>query len=100
MKSKTDLKLKEDELWNSIGDEGDGDPVTRGQLDALGWLEGETDPITEEDVAVPTTDQELDNVIAILRKEKEDIAEYSFFGDPNWQVSDAQIEICEWAKGN
>ena len=93
MKNKYQLKDKENEIWA-----GDEDPVNGGRVDAIGFLRGETDPITDEEVAVPETDEDLDNLIAILRKEKENISEYSFFGDPNWKIIDAQIEICEWAK--
>ena len=56
--------------------------------------------ITDEDVAIPQSDEDLDKLIAILKAEKENIPEYSLFGDPNWQIFNAQIEICEWAKGS
>jgi len=95
MKDKYQLKRKEDELWESGEDE-----VTRGKRDAISFLRGELEPITDADVAVPQSDEDLDNLIAILRTEKEGIPEYSLFGDPNWKITDAQIEICEWAKGS
>lgn len=97
MKDKYQLKDKEDALYDASG-EGDN-PIIRGKLDAIGFLLGETDPITDEDVPAPQTDKDLDNLIAILRKERANIREYSAFGDPNWKIIDAQIEICEWAKG-
>ncbi len=94
MKDKYQLKIKEDELW-----EGDNeDPVTRGKTDAIGFLLGDLDSITDEEIAVPQTDEELDKLIAVLKAEKQSYPEYSYFGDPNWKIVDAQIEICEWAK--
>lgn len=97
MKDKIELKIKEEELWDA--DDGRDDPIIRGQIDAIGFLCGDTDPITNEDIAVPQSDDDLDNLIALLRKEKTQIREYSMFGDPNWLIILAQIEICEWAKG-
>lgn len=99
MKDKFELRAKEDKLWDARG-EGNGDPIIVGKIDAIGFLRGETDPITDEDIAVPHTDEDLDNLIKVLRKERLEIREYSAFGDPNWQITDAQIEICEWAKGS
>lgn len=98
MRDKIELQIKEEELWDVRG-EGEGDPLITGKIDAIGFLQGETDPITDEDVPVPKTNEDLDKLIATLRTERENIAEYSAFGDPNWRVIDAQIEICEWAKG-
>jgi len=34
-----------------------------------------------------------------LEEEKATCPEFSFFGDPNWKMIDAQIEIARWAKG-
>ena len=103
MKARIELKAKEDELYDELdGCEEDRCEykVARGKLDAIGFLLGETDPITDdEDASVPQSDEDLDRLIATLKAERENIAEYSFFGDPNWKVCDAQIEICEWAKG-
>lgn len=98
MKDRYELKDKENELWGARG-EGEGDPIIAGKIDAIQFLLGDGDPITDEDIGAPTTDEELDKLIAILKAEKENIPEYSMFGDPNWKVADAQIEICEWAKG-
>lgn len=97
MKDKIDLSLEEDALYEEAGDEPDS--ITRAKLDAIGFLRGETDCITDEEIEPPKTDEDIDRLIAILRKERGEIAEYSLFGDPNWQMIDAQIEICEWAKG-
>ena len=57
------LKTKEDALY-----EGDSeDPIIRGKLDALGFLLGETDPITDAEVAVPQSDEDLDKLIAVWK---------------------------------
>jgi len=95
MKDKFELQAKEDALY-----EGDcEDPIIRAKLDAIGFLLGETATITDEPTAVPQSDEDLDKLIAELGKDKNSVPEYSAFGDPNWRVSDAMIEICEWAKG-
>jgi len=96
MKDMFELRRKEDELWEE--DDGRDDPIIAKQIDAIGFLKGELDPITEENQEVPTTDEGLDKLIAQLKIEREQIAEYSFFGDSNWKIIDAQIAICEWAK--
>ena len=95
MKAEFELKAKEDALY-----EGDSeDPIIRAKLDTIGFLLGETDPITDEPTDVPQTDEDLDKLIEVLKKDKNSVPEYSAFGDPNWRVSDAMIEICESAKG-
>lgn len=97
MKDKIELKNLENEFWDALG-EGE-DPIIQGKIDAIGFLLGETDPITDEEVAVPESDEDLDKLIAVLKKERENVPECSLFGDPNWKITDAQIEVCEWAKG-
>ena len=97
MKDEYQLHAKEDELWATKGEK--EDPILQGKIDAIGFLRGEADPITDADVPMPQTDEDLDRLIVILETEKKGIAEYSFFGDPNWKIIDAQIEICKWAKG-
>ena len=95
MRTREELLRKQDELRAKDKE----DPIITAQRDAIGFLLGELEPITDEKVAPPQTDEDIDNLIKVLRKEKAEIAEYSFFGDPNWQIADAQIELCEWAKG-
>ena len=97
MKDKIDLKIKEDELYDSEG--GREDPIARAKLDAIGFILGESDPITEAELEPPENDADLDNIIAELKKDRDNIPEYSYFGDPNWRIIDTQIQICEWAKG-
>lgn len=99
MKEKYQLKAK----WDDICGARDGDyknPILRAKDETLGFLLGEADPITDEDMKTPKTDEDLDKLIAVLKAERENIPEYSAFGDPNWRIIDAQIEICEWAKGS
>ncbi len=96
MKIKSELRIKEEELYNELGES--EDPIIRAKLDAIGFLLGETDPITESDCSVPQSDEELDHLITILKEEREKVPKYSAFGDPNWKTTDAQINICKWAK--
>ena len=98
MKDKIELKIREEELEDILGDD-EENPVIYAKRNAVGFLLGEMDPITDEEVEVPTSDEELEKIINILKKERANIPEYSMFGDPNWKVIDAQISICEWAKG-
>ena len=48
----------------------------------------------------PTTDEGIDKLIKAVKAEYEGIPEFSMFGDPNWRIRDATIEILEWAKGS
>jgi hypothetical protein len=97
MKDKIDLKIKEDELYDEMPPDGD-DEITRAKLDAISFLLGEGDPITSAELDSPQADADLDKLIAELKKDRENIPEYSAFGDTNWKCIDAQIKICEWAK--
>ena len=96
MKANFELRAKEDALY-----EGDSeDPIIRAKLDALGFLGGNRDSITDDEgTPVPQSDEDLGKLIAILQTDRGNIREYSAFGDPNWKIIDAQVEICEWAKG-
>jgi len=95
MRSREELKAKEDALYE--GDE--ADPVVRAKLDALGFLLGDTDCITDAELDPPQSNEDIDLIIAELRNDRDKVPEYSLFGDPNWRITDAQIQICEWAKG-
>lgn len=98
MKDKYQLKTRQDNICNTR-DEDYENPILRAKDEALGFLLGDADPITDAEMSVPETDEDLDKLIAQLRQEREGIPAYSAFGDPNWKIIDAQIEICEWAKG-
>ena len=41
------------------------------------------------------TRQQIDAEIAKLKAERDTLPEFSFFGDPNWVIIDAQIDILE-----
>lgn len=47
----------------------------------------------------PKTDADLDRIIDTLREDRKNLPEHSTLDEPNWKMIDAQIEICEWAKG-
>ena len=44
---------------------------------------------------IKTTPEEIARQIAGLKKEKETLPEFSFFGDSNWKKTDAVIEVLE-----
>lgn len=44
------------------------------------------------------TQAEIDFQIAGLKKERETIPQFSFFGDNNWDIIDAQLDILEGRK--
>lgn len=97
MKDKVAIEIKLEEL-------GDEDPNfenegIKAKVDALTFILGEADPITDEDMKPPKSDAELDHLIEVLRQDREETPHHSFFGDDNWEIIDAQIQICEWAKG-
>lgn len=43
------------------------------------------------------TQEEIERQIEGLKKQKESLPEYNFFGDNNWEMIDAQIEILNGA---
>jgi hypothetical protein len=98
MKSMDEMRRKEDQIYDAADPDRNPTPEFNGQRDALGWLMGESEEITEGFEGIPLTDADLDKVIELLLKEKENIPEFSHFGDPNWRVIDAQISIMKWAK--
>lgn len=97
MRTKLELQQKQNDLYDVMGNR--RIPVIQAQLDAIGFILGANDPITDEDMPVPKTNSDLDNVIKQLGKDKKTVPEYSAFGDHNWENIDAQIEIVRWAKG-
>ena len=98
MKDRIELKLKLEELEKEDPDF--SSPTTEAKVNAIQFLLEDGDPITEEDMPIPKTDEDIDKLIAILRQERIKLPHYSFFGDDNWTNIDASIEICEWAKGS
>lgn len=98
MKSKIDITLEEDAIYDKCGRD-EPSAIDRARLAALGWAKGELDPITDDGIDVygrGATEDEIKQTIEQLKTERESIPEYSFFGDPNWQMTNAQIEILEW----
>ena len=99
MKSRAELSQRQDDLYDVFDEAGGESPVIQAKLDATGFLLGETDPIVDGAITPPKTDKDIDDLIARLRDERGTLPRFSAFGDPNWSMIDAQIEICEWAKG-
>ncbi|KKN74984.1 hypothetical protein LCGC14_0384860 [marine sediment metagenome] len=75
------------------------DPVELAKYEALGFLLGDMDSPVESITEPPTTDDEINKLIEGVKAEYEGVPEFSMFGDPNWRVRDATIEILEWARG-
>ncbi len=73
----------------SDGKEEDG-AVGNAQYETLGWAAGEYDSPTGNNEPAPTCDEDIDKVIAALKKEREDLPEFSMFGYNNWATIDAQ----------
>ena len=98
MKDKIDISLEENAIYGEVTDD-EPTPTQRAQLDALGWVKGEADPITDNGVEVYgrlATEDEVKQAIEQLKADRKKVPEYSYFGDPNWQMIDAQIEILQW----
>ena len=99
MKDKYALRRKQD----AVCGERDGDiedPILQARDETLGFLIGDMESPVESITESPTNNAEIDKLIEAVRAEYEGVPEYSMFGDPNWQVRDAIIEILEWVKGN
>lgn len=106
----------------------DEDSVVQAEMEAALFLNGEVDAIgsdrgreiNEEEpedaddtdfqsggfvgilsplIPLPSTDADLDRIIAALKEERKTLPERSELGEPNWKMIDVQIAICEWAKG-
>ncbi len=98
MKSKSEIRERQDSIINAR-DEDYENHVLQAKDELLGFLLGDMDSPAGEVTEPPTTDEELDKLIEAIKAEYKDLPEYSAFGDSNWKVRDAEIEMCEWAKG-
>lgn len=98
MKDKYTLRAKQNAILTAR-DEDIENPILQAKDETLGFLLGEMDSPVESITEPPTTDEDIDKLIEAVREENEGIREFSMFGDPNWKIRDATIEILEWAKG-
>jgi hypothetical protein len=91
MRDKIDVEIRLDEIYGE-------DPQEKAKADALGWILGDSDPITGDDESTGkfATEDEVEKAIESLKNDRKTIPEFSMFGDPNWQQIDAQIEILRW----
>ena len=97
MKSKIDIAIRRDEIYDDNPEDELGE-LDQAEMNCLDWLHGDGDSITENEMEVPKTPEEVDAVIAQLRKEKEELPARSFFGTDNWGTIERQIETLEWFK--
>lgn len=94
MKDKNEIRVKVHRLVRTAGD-----PPTaeqRAQIDALDWILGDADPILDDESLIPDSDENIRKAITLLKASKDQYPQYSAFGDPNWRIADAQVEILEW----
>ena len=98
MKSKSELKFKQDRVLGDRDEDWD-DPILKAKDETLGFLLGDMDSIVMDIETPPTNNSEIDAMIVSVKKEYENLPEFSVFGDPNWKVRDTMIEMLEWAKG-
>lgn len=98
MKDKYQIKEKQRGILGAR-DEDIDNPILRAKDEILGFLLGDMDSPVESILHPPTNDYEIDELIKEVKVEYEGIPEFSMFGDPNWKVRDAEIEMLEWAKG-
>lgn len=94
MKNKRDIERKIDRLYDNAGEQ--PKPEERARIDALYWVVGQGDPIIDDEEIKPDSDESIRKVIESLKDSKNKYPEFSVFGDPNWRVADAQVEILEW----
>ena len=102
MKGDRDLSRKEHDLDYERDDASNEteSAVADAKRDTIGWLRGNSYPVAGDwEGEPPKTDADLDKAIAMIQADKAGLPEYSFFGDPNWKIADAQIAILQWAKG-
>lgn len=98
MKSKIELRTRQDEIMEEQDE--DNNPALTAKDETLGFLLGDMDSIVNDIDTPPTNDNEIDALIIAVKKEYENLPEFSFFGDNNWDTRDAMIETLEWAKGD
>ena len=98
MKDKATIRVKMDAVLDER-DEDYENPTLQARDETLGFLLGEADSPVSSIVNPPTSDEDLDHLVKEVKAEYSDLPRYSMFGDPNWKIRDATIEILEWAKG-
>ncbi len=81
-------------------DQDEDDDVGNAQYETLGWAAGQSASPTGNSEPTPTHNEDIDKVIAALKKEREDLPEFSMFRDNNWATIDAQVAELEWLKGD
>lgn len=97
MKDKYQIDARLSRLYDSLDDVGGEDPIIQGKLDALDWVSGDADNLISGEVDAGFKEEaRITTMIEELIKEKETLPEYSFFGDSNWKLIDAQVEILKW----
>jgi hypothetical protein len=94
MKDKYAIEERVDHLYDRIGHD-DPSPVERGRINALDWVLGNGDPIGDDEDA-KADEAGIRKVIEELKQTRTKYPRFSTFGDPNWDVADAQVEILEW----
>jgi len=96
MKDQYDIRKEIDATYELMDE---GDDVEKEKINALEWVIGQMDPPTDgiKGTGKLATEDEVKKCIELLRRERKEIPEYSFFGDSNWKTIDAQIEVLEWA---
>ena len=97
MKDQMDLRIKQDKIVGARDEDYDN-PILQAKDEMIGFLLGEMESPVESIEKPPTTDDDIDALIVALKAEYKDLPEYSLFGDPNWGMRDAGVEILEWAK--
>ena len=94
MRNDYEIKGEIDAIYDLMDE---GDPIDKAKAEALDWVLGNCDSPADMDLTgKEATENEVRKCIELLEADRRDIPEYSFFGDPNWKVLDAQIEILEW----
>jgi hypothetical protein len=67
MRKEYELRIRQDRLLDSLDD--NDNPIARAKLEAIDFILGEGDPITNDELPTPKTDEDLDKLIATLEKE-------------------------------
>jgi len=100
LKSKVEILIEIDRIYEDCHGDAEPEPEDRAKTEALEWVTGGGYPIsgdaTDDPLGRMAEEEEVMLTIEELKRQRNELPEYSLFGDPNWRMTDAQVEILQW----
>lgn len=101
MKDGHEIERRIDNLYGDMemsGESSRGESIARHKIDALEWVKGGGDDLVDIETiwSTPITEDNIKAMIEKIKRSKDEIVEYSRFGDANWLQIDGQVETLEW----